>query len=168
MRFLGALDHAGLAGPRPSERIDHGTCDGHALELLASLLEAAAGLEDAAQKLIGRDVADAPPGIHGVRRQIEDAQPAMTRAASQRRLVDRSREASRRQSGEHAHIARPGDAEELASRPTHPRHFDVTAHPGKRPVQCAGEPGLASDKVHERFRLPLDMPRRDRVTMAEQ
>ena len=69
-----------------------------------------------AKDMLGRRTAAGEEGRQGVQHIVEPQQPACRRAPAHRRLVDRGREAARRDRGQHAGEARPGDAEELARR----------------------------------------------------
>ena len=57
-----------------------------------------------------------------------------------RRLIDRKRQTARRHRGQHADIAGPGDAVEIAVPAGHPRHRGIAAEPAERPVERPQQP----------------------------
>src|SRR5262249_35612094 len=71
---------------------------------------------------------------------IERSQPWLAGAAPERRLVDGDGKATRRQRGQDAGIAGPGDGAKFAGRSAQARDLEVAAEARKRPVEGAGEP----------------------------
>src|SRR5262249_29105311 len=152
--FLGTLDHASLPLAAPDQDVDRRPRNRRRFEPRLGLLERVALLERLPQQLVGRDVRERPGG-QGIQGDVVDAQPRMTGAAPQRRLVQASGKAARSRRGEHPDESRPGDAPEFAGRTGHASDLHMAAEPGERPIQGAGEPWRAVLLAAERRSAPL-------------
>ena len=91
----------------------------------------------------------------GVGEEIVESQRSALGAAAQRRLVDASREAARRERSQGADVTRPGDVDEFPGRPAHADQLDKAAEAGKRPVERARQPGRTVLVAGERGAGPL-------------
>ena len=134
-----ALDQHAFAGRAACHEEKHRPRDGRRLKKAAGLIERRAGLEGAAQEMLGRRTAAGEEGRERVQRVVEPQQPTARRASAHRRLVDRGREAAGRDGGQDAGEARPGDVQELAGRAALVDDLDQPAQARKRPVEGAAQ-----------------------------
>src|SRR5215470_8689088 len=95
------------------------------------------------------------PSPQRIGRKIVRPQPRLARAAPKRRLVDRGGEAADSAGSQRASVAGPGDIHELARGAAHPGDLDVSAKPGKGPIERAREPRRAILLTGNRGAAPL-------------